>query len=91
MTINAPNKNSNALKTRNAVVNEVFRCLCTYDADRGARVDSKSQCAPTPSRSLFLDPRQRVEIDVAAGENDADALSENINFVFDNAGVRNSC
>ena len=49
---------------------------------------SPAQDSPQPAW-LPLHPRQRVEIDVAAGENDPDALSSGVDLAFNDRGVRN--
>jgi hypothetical protein len=49
----------------------------------------KRACANRDLQLFRSDPRQRVEIDVAAGQDDADAATAKIDLVLDDCGIRN--
>ncbi len=44
---------------------------------------------PTGGAGALQVPRQRVEIDIATGENDADTLASDVDLAFHNRGIRN--
>jgi hypothetical protein len=45
---------------------------------------------PQPARLPLPVPRQRVQIDIAAGQNDSYAFSTHVDYPFENCSIRNS-
>src|SRR5260370_39727811 len=67
--------------------------LKTVRFARRARQSFPMSCYPTENSSpaAYLFPRQRIEIDIAADENNADAFSADVDLALHDPSVRNGC
>ncbi len=57
----------------------------------GRRVACNVICIPQTARLPLQIPRQRIQIDIAAGKNNSHAFSIDVDYWFENRGIRNSC
>ncbi len=55
------------------------------------RVACNVICIPQTARLPLQIPRQRIQIDIAAGKNNSHAFSIDVDYWFENRGIRNSC